>query len=342
MNLKWTEPVVVITGASSGIGKASARQFAEKGARLVLAARRKNLLDDLVDELANQGCEAIAVEADVSDKEDVQEIAKQAIREFGRIDVWVNNAGVGAVGRFDEIPLEEHDQLIRTNLMGVIYGSSAALRLFRRRGQGVLINVASVEGKQAFAYHASYAASKHAIVGLSSALRQELSVNKERNIFVCTVMPAAINTPFFRHSANFTGKKVVAPPPVYAPEQVAKTIVKLAWSPEEEAYVGGLGRFMGAQSRVARKFSDRQAGWLQQRKQIKEAPEGVNKSGALFEPDEEGIEAKDEWTESGRIVDPTAIALGAIIPVAAGIWYWKRRSVQNRERERDYEIRRAS
>jgi len=333
MNLKWNEPVVVITGASSGIGKASARQFAEKGARLVLAARRKNVLDDLVDELEEQGVEAIAVEADVSNSNDVQQIAKRAIQEFGRIDVWVNNAGVGAVGRFDEIPLAEHEQLIKTNLMGVIYGASAALKHFRKRRQGVLINVASVEGKQAFAYHASYAASKHAIVGLSSALRQELSVNKERNIYVCTVMPSAINTPFFRHAANHTGKKVVAPPPVYAPEQVADTIVKLAWSPEEEAYVGGLGRLMGAQSRVARSLSDKQAGWMQQRKQIEDAPEAEDKSGSLFEPEEEGIEAKDDWPESGRIVDPAAIALGAVIPIAAGLWFWKKRSRVNRERE---------
>lgn len=333
MNLNWNEPVVVITGASSGIGKASARLFAEKGARLVLAARRKNLLDDLVDEIEDQGAEAIAVEADVSDKDDVQEIARRAIKEFGKIDVWVNNAGVGAVGRFDEIPLSEHDQLIQTNLMGVIYGASAALKHFRKRRQGVLINVASVEGKQAFAYHASYAASKHAIVGLSSALRQELLINREKNIHVCTVMPSAINTPFFRHSANHTGKKVIAPPPVYAPEQVAQTIVKLAWKPEEEAYVGGLGRLMGAQSRVARGLSDRQAGWIQQKQQIEDAPEGENSSGALFEPMDEGIEAKDEWTESGRIVDPAAIAVGAIIPLAAGLWFWRQRSVRNRDRE---------
>jgi short-subunit dehydrogenase len=333
MKLNWNGPVVVITGASSGIGKATARQFAEKGARLVLAARRKNLLDELVDELEDQGAEAIAVEADVSDKDDVQEIAKRAIKEFGKIDVWVNNAGVGSVGRFDEIPLNEHDQLIRTNLMGTIYGASAALRHFRKRRQGVLINVASVEGKQAFAYHASYAASKHAIVGLSSALRQELSINKERDIYVCTVMPAAINTPFFRHAASHLGKKVVAPPPVYAPEQVANTIVKLAWSPQEEAYVGGLGRVMGAQSRVARSLTDRQAGWMQQKEQIENAPEGENSSGSLFEPMEEGAEAKDEWKESGRIVDPVAIGLGAMIPIAAGLWFWKQRSARNRDRE---------
>ena len=337
MNLKWNEPVVVITGASSGIGKATARLFAEKGARLVLAARRKNLLDDLVEEIEDHGADAIAVEADVSDSDDVQEIAKRALKEFGRIDVWVNNAGVGAVGRFDEIPLDEHEQLIKTNLMGTIYGASAALKLFRKRRRGVLINVASVEGKQAFAYHASYAASKHAIVGLSAALRQELTVNKDKDIYVCTVMPAAINTPFFRHAANHTGKKVIAPPPVYPPEQVAATIVKLAWSPEEEAYVGGFGRLMGGQSRIARSLSDRQAGWMQQKQQMEDAPPAQNDSGALFEPEEEGIEAKDEWPESGRFADPAAIALGAIIPVAAGLWYWKRRSNQNRDRELEIE-----
>src|SRR4051812_22062433 len=120
--------IVVITGASSGIGKATALRFAKNGDRLVLAARRKNLLKDLVNEVEELGAEAFAVETDVAQERPVEKLAKAAIKKFGRIDVWINNAGVGAMGRFDEVPLEDHEQVIDTNLMGTIYGSYFAIR----------------------------------------------------------------------------------------------------------------------------------------------------------------------------------------------------------------------
>ncbi len=338
MKRKWNDPVVVITGASSGIGKATARLFAKKGAHLVLAARRENLLEELADECEELGSTAIAVDTDVSERDDVEELAARALKKFGRIDIWINNAGVGSVGRFDEIPLEEHEQIIRTNLMGVIYGSAVALRHFRKRRTGTLINVASVEGKQAIAYHASYAASKHAIVGLDSALRQELRLNKDKDIAVCTVMPASINTPFFRHAANHTGKKVVPVPPVYSPEQVASTILAVAINPEDEVYVGGVGRIVGAQKRIAPDFTSAEMGYMQHREQMEKAPPAPNKSGALFDSDEdEGYEAKDEWKESGKYADPTAIALASVLPIAAGLWIWRR--MRNRSNENEEDLR---
>jgi short-subunit dehydrogenase len=148
--------VVVITGASSGFGRGAALKFAENGAKVVLAARRKRLLKQLAAECRGMGADSLVVETDVSSSSDVEELAERAIEKFGKIDVWVNNAGVGSVARFDETPLEEHEQVIQTNLMGTIYGSYAALQQFRKQDRGVLINVGSFAGKVAAPYLSSY------------------------------------------------------------------------------------------------------------------------------------------------------------------------------------------
>jgi len=141
--------VVVITGASSGFGRGAALRFAKAGDNVVIAARRQSLLDDVAAQCRKAGVEALVVEADVSQATDVHELAEQALDKFGRIDVWINNAGVGTVARFEEAPLEEHEQVIRTNLMGTIYGSYEALQQFRKQDRGVLINMASFAGKVA-------------------------------------------------------------------------------------------------------------------------------------------------------------------------------------------------
>src|ERR1041385_270690 len=190
-NRDFSKKVVVITGASSGFGKGAAREFAKAGASVVLAARRNELLDALAQECEAVGGQAIAVPTDVSSAAEVEQLAQAAIDAFGRIDVWVNNAGVGALGRFDEIPLSDHVEVIETDLMGALYGSYFALSQFRKQGNGTLINIASVVGKVPAPYFASYVASKHGIVGLSAALRQELRENGVEKIHVCTVMPTS-------------------------------------------------------------------------------------------------------------------------------------------------------
>lgn len=133
--MKKTNRIVVITGASSGFGRGAALKFAEAGDTVVLAARRKRLLKQVADECRQFGAEALVVQTDVSEPSEVEELASRALSEFGRIDVWVNDAGVGTVGRFDETPLEEHEQVIRTNLLGTIYGSYAALQQFHKQGR---------------------------------------------------------------------------------------------------------------------------------------------------------------------------------------------------------------
>jgi len=236
-----TGKVVVITGASSGFGKGAALKFASLGASVVLAARRDGLLGDIAGEVETSGGKALVVHTDVSHPEEVENLAEAAIKQFGRIDVWVNNAGGAALGVFEEIPLSDHVQVIETDLLGTLYGSYFALRQFKEQGNGTLINISSVIGKVPAPYFASYAAAKHGIVGLSGAIRQELAAQKFDDIHVCTVLPTSMDTPFFDHTANYTGHKPVPIPPVYDPEQVVEVIVRLATKPEDEVSVGAAG-----------------------------------------------------------------------------------------------------
>src|SRR5438067_5217724 len=195
MAQKLKNSVVVITGASSGIGRATAIEFAKKRARLVLAARSEDNLDETAEECKSFHTEVIVVPADVSREDEVQNVAGQAIEKFGRIDVWVNDAGVGFYGRFEEIPSDAFRQVIETNLFGSIYGARAALPQFRKQGRGVLINISSQLAFGGAAYSSAYAISKYGLRALSDTLRQEFEDNS--NIHLCTVYPVSTDTPFF-------------------------------------------------------------------------------------------------------------------------------------------------
>jgi NAD(P)-dependent dehydrogenase (short-subunit alcohol dehydrogenase family) len=227
--------VVVITGASSGLGRAAALELAGKGARLVLASRRAETLADTAQLCRNVGGEALAVVTDVTDEGAVSQLANRAQELTGGIDVWINNAGVTAFGTLEGISLEEHRRVLETNLWGAIYSARAVVPIFRRQGHGVLINVGSVLSKVGQPFVPSYVISKFALRGLSEALRAELA--DKPHIFVCTLLPYAIDTPHFQVGANLVGRKPYAMPPVQSPEHVARELVALAERPRRELHV---------------------------------------------------------------------------------------------------------
>ena len=235
--------VVVVTGASGGIGRATAEAFAAAGAAVVLAARRADALGEVADACRRAGApQAFAVPTDVTDPAAVEALARFAIEHLGRIDTWVNNAGVAAIGRLEDTPPDVVRRVIETNLLGTAHGLRAAIPYLREQGHGVIVNVASVAGRAGQAYFGAYCASKHGILGLSEAVRQELI--DAPDVHVCTVLPGAIDTPIWQHAANHTGRSVTPPGPALPPTDVAAAIVRLATHPQREVVVGPDARAM--------------------------------------------------------------------------------------------------
>lgn len=229
--------IVVLAGASSGIGRATALAFAREGASLVLAARRRAALEDVARECRRAGGNCIAVPTDITDAAQVERLAAAAVAELGRIDVWVNDATAAMYGRFEDSPRQAFERVVEVNLFGYANGMRSALKRFRSQGSGILINVASVAGKAAFPYMSAYVAAKFGVVGLSETLREELIGT---GIHVCTILPGPVDTPFYEQAANYTGRRVQPMLPTYSAEDVARAIVRNARRPTPETYVGRL------------------------------------------------------------------------------------------------------
>ena len=249
------EQVIVITGASSGIGLTTARMAARKGARLVLAARNDQALQTLVNEIRGSGGQAVHVESDVGSEGDVQRIADEAMRAFGGFDTWVNNAGASVYGECLEVSIDDMRRVFDTNFWGVVYGSRVACRHLKQRG-GALINVGSEVSDKAVPLQGIYSASKHAVKGWTDALRMELEY-AGAPVSVTLIKPAAIDTPYPEHAANYLPDQPKHAPPVYAPESVAEAILHAAVSPIRDLFVGGGAKFVATMSSVAPRLTDR-------------------------------------------------------------------------------------
>jgi short-subunit dehydrogenase len=338
MPRKTKDSVVVITGAASGIGRATALQFARKGATLVLASRRAQALEELAQECKRAGAQqAITVPTDVSDESAVQALGRAAIENFGRIDVWVNNAAVTLFGRFEESPPEDYRRVIEVNLFGYIYGARTALKYFREQGSGVLIDVSSIVSSLPQPYTSAYSLSKAAIRSLGMSLRQELTLDGSHDIHVCTVMPATIDTPFFQQAANYTGRPVRAMPPVLSVDRVAQTIVRLARKPRREVTVGNAGRQFRMIRALAPAVAERMMATQVDRSHLYTDKRAAPTAGNLYEPMPQYAQVSGNWTATGYQQDEAApgrsFGLAGLMAAATlpAIWWWRRRQRQQAE-----------
>lgn len=271
-----SEQVVVITGASSGIGLATARAAAERGARVVLVSRDDEDLARASREIQDRGGEASHYVADVADAEAMRGLAQHVVAEFGRIDTWVNNAGVSVYGLIEEVSLEDARRLFETNYWGVVNGSLAALPHLRSGG-GALINLGSILSDTGYPLQGHYAASKHAVKGFTDSLRLEVE-ESEAPVSITLIQPAAIDTPYPEHAKSYLGVAPKHLPPVYAPEIVADVILHCAEKPERDVLVGGSGKVFSASEKYAPRMFDR----------MKEA--------TAFEGQRSGIPAREDDT----------------------------------------------
>lgn len=329
------DQVVVVVGASSGIGRATALAFGRRGAKVIVAARNYEGLASLVEQIRNEGGQADAMAADVTQFEHMVGLADFAVQRFGRIDTWVHLAAVAVYAAFEETTHEEFEQVIRTNLLGQVYGAKAALPHLRRNRGGALIHISSVEAKRSLPYHSAYAASKHGIVGFIDAMRLEL-LHDGVPVSVTNIMPASIDTPFFNKARTKLGVQPKGVPPIYAPEQVAKAIIYAAEHPVRDLIVGGAGKLMVVGQAVAPKLMDTyllSSAFKQQKTKI---PKSEQAPDNLYAPIDgynqiKGIQQKPPITQrlyqqlqgqSGATTILAGLALGA---VAAGIGSWRSR-----------------
>lgn len=249
------QQTIVITGATSGIGLATARLAAKKGARLFLTSRNKDDLRTLCEELRAQGTPCDYLAADVSEPGALERVAQECLETFGGFDTWVNNAAVSVYGKIEQTPIEDARKLFDTNFWGTVEGSRAAAKVLRRQGAGALINVGSVVSEVAIPLQGFYDASKHALRGFTDALRRELEMEKAP-VSVTLVKPAAIDTPYTLHAKSLIDGEPHHQPPVYAPEVVARTILECATTPVREVGVGGSVRAYGFIDKVVPALQD--------------------------------------------------------------------------------------
>lgn len=313
--------VVVITGASSGIGRATALELADRGVHVVAAARRQHALESLAGECEQRGTRAIPVPTDVTDEEAVDDLADEALGRYGRIDAWINNAAVSLFARFEEAPTDAFRQVVETNLFGYVHGARSAIRAFREQGYGNLINVSSMVSKGGQAYTSAYAASKSAINGLSTSLRQEL---EDTDIDVSVVMPASIDTPLFQQAANYTGRAVKPMDPVYAPEKVASALVKCLKRPRPLTYVGNAGRMMGALNKVSPRSYEKTMARQVESDHFQDLP-APPQEGNLFDPQDHWARVDGGWGGQKGVANSGAakVALAGValaVPAAAYAW----------------------
>ena len=322
--------VLVITGATSGIGLCTARIAAKRGARLVLAARNEVALQKLTSEINVSGGNAVYVAADVGSEGDIKKIAAEALNKFGNFDTWINNAGVSIYGKLEEVPIEDFRQLFETNFWGVVYGSLVAARNLKIEG-GALINVGSTLSDRAIPLQGMYCASKHAVKGFTDALRMELEA-ENAPVSVTLIKPAAIDTPYKEHAKNYMDSKPENPPPVYAPETVAEAILHCAENPVRDVFIGGAGKAASMAGHYAPRLTDKYMENVMMKSQESEEASGTGEKESLYESNDASLQERGGYdghvaesslftTASLHPTITSAVATGAALAFGAGLAY---------------------
>lgn len=278
------DQVVAVVGASSGIGRDTAKQFAQQGAKVVVSARNQEGLNSLVEEIRSAGGSAVAIAADVADFHQVKAIADKAVDSFGRLDTWVHAAATSVFGTFDQISPEEFRRVIEVNLMGQVYGAQAALPHLKREGRGALIHITSMEARRSLPYQSPYCASKHGTEGFLDAMRLELQHEGWKDISVTNILPGVINTPFYSKTKTKLGVKPTGIPPYYQPELVTAAILHAAEHPTRDYIVSDAGRVLDLIQKVSPSLADQLLLWVafegQKTKEVRREDDPNN----LYEP----------------------------------------------------------
>jgi short-subunit dehydrogenase len=249
----------------------------------VVAARRTEALESLAGEISRWGGTPLVVTTDVSSVEQMQALAEQAVERFGAIDGWVNNAGIAAIGRFEDIPLEDQLRLLDVNLKGAVTGSYLAMKQFRAQGYGTLVNVASVDSEVPHAYQAAYSASKAGVLMLGRVLNEELRLNRQRNIHVSTVLPWALDTPLWDHVANYSGHEARLPT-MDGPEKAVNAIIRALLDHEKEIAVGYKAKLAYLSHRLTPGLNERLSGLAIKKAEIEMNPAAPETSGSFHQP----------------------------------------------------------
>lgn len=281
-----SQQVIVITGASSGIGLSTALMAAQRGAKLVLVARSGDTLEDIRRGLADLGGEAIVCAADVADRGALEVAAQKAVERWGRIDTWINDAGVSIYGRLDEVSDEDNRRLFETNFWGVVNGSLVALPYLKRQG-GALINVGSEVSDAVIPLQGMYAASKHAVKGFTDALRVEIELLDKAPVEVVLIQPTAVDTPYPQHAANYMAEEPKLPTPMIEPEDVAEAILEAAHEGGRDIKVGAMSKMNTLTSKLMPSVGDRMSA-LQADRQQRDEPATRDREGALYRASEDG------------------------------------------------------
>jgi NAD(P)-dependent dehydrogenase (short-subunit alcohol dehydrogenase family) len=321
------QQVVSVVGASSGIGRITALEFARRGAKVVVSARGESKLKSLVEEIRNFGGEATYIVADVEVFDQVKAIADKTVEVYGRLDTWVHVPAIGIFATFDNTTPEEFKHVIDVDLMGQVYGAMAALPHLKREGRGALIHVSSVEGTRSLPYQSAYSAAKHGVEGFIEAMRLELQ-HEKLPISVTSVKPGVINSPFWNNGRTKLGVKPAGIPPYYEPKLVADAILHVAEHPTRDYLVGDVAKILDLLQRISPPLVDSLLLLIGFKLQRSSEPKSEDASNNFYEPVAEDdrvngdyghlvIPSVSDWLEKNPVLQWGAIAGTAALALLA-------------------------